>query len=72
MFCYRNEDLNQVKYLIADEQFNRVIEILENTLKPDCQQLIQIPNETTLSRYQQYTILLDALSEAKRYEVWWR
>ncbi|XP_065224975.1 calcineurin-binding protein cabin-1-like isoform X2 [Planococcus citri] len=64
----RNENLNQVQWLFSNKDYEGVVEILENTLKPDSQQLIQIPNETTLSRYQQYTILLAALSELKRYE----
>lgn len=54
------------------KQYDRVVDILRETLKPDCQELMHLPNETTLSRYEQYNLLLTALWESKNYAVRYR
>lgn len=73
MYCKpsfsRNQNLNEVKVLFSTKQFDRVIETLQDTLKPGYQELMYLPNENTLTRYQQYNLLLAALWESKNYEV---
>lgn len=68
-YICRNQNLNEVKELFVEHHFDKVLEILQDTLKPNCQQLMYLPNENTLSRYEQYNILFSAFWESKKYEV---
>lgn len=61
--------MNEIKPLLIGKQYDRVADILRETLTPDCKELMHLPNETTLSRHEQYNLLLTALWESKNYEV---
>lgn len=66
---FSNQNLNEIKPLLVGKQYDRVADILRETLTPDCKELMHLPNEPTLSRYEQYNLLLTALWESKNYEV---
>lgn len=60
--------LSTVKHLYESKEYLSVVNILKDTLKPQCA-FMEIPSYQTMTRMNQYIFMLNSFLELKNYHV---
>lgn len=68
-YTFRNYLLSTVKKLYETKEYLEVVDILKETLKPQSRTFMEIPSYRIVTRYNQYTFLLNSFIELKNYHV---